>query len=339
LEARFAKRIQLTKPDGRPNINPAWAALKDIELIKLNIKNFGYELATRLATELPQPKDTRPHNLGITSRATKQSEIEAAWFAHWCAELQIPIVYHRKIWEFCFVLQTLFDAGLLEAGKRGIGFGCGEEPIPSYLASKGISVTATDLEPEKVAGRGWAETNQHTASLEKSWKETLVAWDEFSRLVSLKFVDMNAIPGDLIGYDFCWSICSLEHLGSIENGASFFKNSLKVLKPGGWSVHTTEFNIDDANPTIDHWPTVLFQRKHFRQIAEDLTNEGHEVAPLDFDTGNNVLDRFIDLPPYDWRCQSLHGRVLGDTVASAHLKLGIDGFPCTCFGMAIRKRA
>jgi len=31
------------------------------------------------------------------------------------------------------------------------------------------------------------------------------------------------LPADLTGFDFCWSICALEHLGTIAQGLDFIK--------------------------------------------------------------------------------------------------------------------
>jgi SAM-dependent methyltransferase len=329
--------LRLTKENGNPNINPIWEKTKDAEIISWNIKNFGYLLARKMAEQRPLTPGLLA-NLPLESKATRQADIESPWFAYWCSQLKIPVTYHRKVWEYCFLLQALHDANMLEAGRRGLGFACGEEPIPSYLASSGIDVTATDLEPEKVAGRGWAETGQHTSSIEKLWYSNLVEREAFDKHVKLKYVDMNAIPSTLTGYDFCWSICSLEHLGSIEQGLKFIENSLRVLRPGGLAVHTTEFNISNDGPTIDHWPTVLFQKKHFESVAERLRNQGHWVAPLNFDFGDGPIDNFIDVPPYDWDRLSAHGHLSGQKEHPAHLKLAIDGFPCTCFGMVIRKK-
>lgn len=232
-------------------------------------------------------------------------------------------------------MQALHENGKMVAGARGLGFGCGAEPIPSYLAARDINVTITDLPPSESAHRGWANTNQWTESLETAFHAHLVTRDQFDRNASLRFVDMNAIPDDLNGYDFCWSLCALEHLGSIQKGLDFIGNSLRVLKPGGVAVHTTEFNFFNDKETIDNWGTVLFQKAHFETLAASLRREGHEVAPLDFDVGRKPLDRFIDIPPYtqNWNddMQTWWG---GD---ERHIKLSIDGFPSTCFGMIVRK--
>jgi hypothetical protein len=80
---------------------------------------------------------------------------------------------------------------------------------------------------------------------------------------------------------------------------------------------------------------VLFQKQHFRSLTERLERQGHCVASLDFDFGDKPLDKFIDVPPYQYNWtdeQRENWRT--DTY---HLKVSIDGFACTCFGIIIRK--
>ena len=91
----------------------------------------------------------------------------------------------------------------------------------------------------------------------------------------------------------------------------------------------------DEEKTIDNAGTVLFQRRHFREIAARLQQLGHHVAPLDFDVDNKPLDRFVDLPPYLWEWTEEQKAFCGADVA--HLKLWAEGFACTCFGLIIRK--
>jgi hypothetical protein len=104
--------------------------------IRLNIKNFGYQLARDLAPRLASVDPAgEPRDHGLTGRPTTQADMESPWFAHWCRELRIAPIYHRKLWEYAFVLQILSERGRLRPGMRGLGFGCGEEPLASYLAS------------------------------------------------------------------------------------------------------------------------------------------------------------------------------------------------------------
>jgi 2-polyprenyl-3-methyl-5-hydroxy-6-metoxy-1,4-benzoquinol methylase len=335
LAAELSRLLDLLGPDQRPNLNALTMKLRDLNNLALTVKFFGYDLARRLAADLPPPQRAAPHAVNLRSKASTQADLESDWAACWCAELKAPRIFHRKVWELAFVLQALWEHGLVGDGRRGLGFGCGHEPIPSYLAAKGVHVTVTDMAPDEAKARGWLNSGQHATTLDTLFMPHLVDRAAFDRNVRLQYVDMNVIPSDLTGYDFCWSICALEHLGSIAAGLAFIRNSLSTLRPGGLAVHTTEFNFLDDNQTIDNWPTVLFQRRHFTQLADDLRRDGHEIGELDFHIGDKPLDKFIDVPPFahDWPLPM--ASAWGDS--PAHLKISIDGFAATCFGLIIRK--
>lgn len=333
-EAQIAALLVPTDVESRPNLGALAFRLNALDALALNIKFYGYEVARRLAAELPIRTGLGYAPVGLTSKPCTQADIESDWAAFWCGELRIPVIFHRKIWEFVFFLQALAEAGLMEPGRRALGFGCGEEPLASYLAAKGLHVTVTDLAPSEGDASAWRDTSQHAGERDMAFKPDLVDRATFDRLVDHRFVDMNAIPDDLADYDVSWSICALEHLGSIARGLDFIENALRPLRSGGVSIHTTEFNfLDDVN-TIDNWPTVLPQRRHFSEIAARLRARGHHVAELDFDVGGQPMDRFIDLPPYP-------GSAVLDRLHAAkdcrHLKLSIDGFASTCFGLIVRK--
>lgn len=339
VRAQIERMIPLTNGQRHPNLNALWFQLRDLDVMRMNIKNTGYALGKALAPALRGiDVHGEPANHGLVSKPTTQADVESPWFVYWCQQLGIAPVYHRKLWEFAFTLQVLHEAGLLVEGKRGIGFGCGEEPLASFFAARGIFATVSDLSPDQVAGRGWTGTGQHASTLRQAWHPDLVDEARFLRQVDHRFVDMNAVPDVEVPYDFCWSICALEHLGSIENGLAFVENAMKVLTPGGIAVHTTEFNYCRDDDTIDHWQTVLFQRRHFEDLAARLAARGHVLLGPDFDVGRGVLDGFIDVPPYP-SDEGGTGELPWDPGAEAiaHLKLSIDGFPSTCFGIVVRK--
>lgn len=322
-----------------PNIIDLWRALKDIPIIKLNIKNFGYELARQLQPRLESldcSSEPQLHNL--ISKPTTQSDMESPWFRYWCSQIQAAPIYHRKLWEFAFLLQALYEHGILQQGYEGVGFGCGQEPLASYFASKNMKVLVTDLAPEQVVGLGWAESGQHATSLEQAFHPNVVSREMFDSNVRHRYVDMNHIP-DFDGkrFDFCWSVCAMEHVGSIKKGLDFVENSLRVLRPGGIAIHTTEFNYLSERKTIDNWPTVLFLKTHFEELAIRLAKSGHKMLGPDFEVGDGVLDKFIDIPPYSPGEGWLSPEQWTDSNQAGHLKLAVDGFACTCFGIIIRK--
>lgn len=328
--------VALVDEDSKPNLNALSALTNRIDALSLSVKFFGYELARTLAATLPSSREMPVQEIDLACKPSTQADIAAPWVEHWCHELEIPRIFHRKIWELAYVLQALHRHGSLRPGARGLGFGCGQEPIPSYLASRGVEVTVTDQPPATMVNQGWAQTGQHASSIDASYHSHLVERDVFDRLVSLRYVDMNAIPPDLTDYDFCWSVCAIEHLGSIAQGLAFVEHSLQTVRPGGLSIHTTEFNFANDRETIDNWPTVLFQRQHFQMLADRLAAKGHVVAPLDFDVGHLPLDRFIDVPPYqyDWTDAV---RQAWERDGTPHIKLAIDGFASTCFGLIVQR--
>jgi SAM-dependent methyltransferase len=320
--------------NSQPNPDAIMMAIRDISIANMNIKAFGYDLARRLAAAVPIPENTAARHVGLASKASVQADLESDWVAHWSAQLQVPVIFHRKLWEVCYVLQAIYEEGHLRAGARGLGFGCGEEVTPSYLASHDIAITVTDLAAANAQAAGWAATGQHVSSIEQAFQPHLVSRELFDKNISLRDVDMTAIPDDLVDYDFCWSMCALEHLGTIQAGLDFIENSLKTLRPGGLAVHTTEFNLDPDGPTIDNWPTVLFQQKHFEELAARLRAQGHYVAAFDFSYGDKPMDHFIDIPPFPYHLPTQMNDWFGP---SLHLKVSVDGFPCTCFGIVVRK--
>jgi len=333
---KFKRLLALVGPKGQPNLNELSVLAKSVRLMELNVKAFGYDLAHRLAQALPPPGHTEAHHVGLKSKASTQADIESDWTAHWASELKAAVVYHRKLWEVTYVLQAIYEHGHIRGGAKGLGFGCGVETLPSYLAAHGVSITVTDLPQDEARAKGWVGSNQHVNTLDQSFHPHLVERAVFDERVDLRFVDMNAIPADLEDYDFCWSMCAIEHLGSIAKGLTFLEESLRTLRPGGLSVHTMEYNVEEHGPTIDNWPTILFQRKHLEELAARLRAQGHEVAAFDFDMGHQPMDRFIDIPPWQHDLPEEDARRLGD---ARHLKLGIDGFVATCFGIIIRKAA
>ena len=210
--------------------------------------------------------------------------------------------------------------------------------MASYFASRGMNALITDLAPQDAARRGWVETGQHAKSREIAFRPDLVSRAAFDERVRHQVVDMNAIPAFPAPYDFCWTICAMEHLGSIEKGLAFVENSLQVLKPGGLAIHTTEYNYLSETETRETGQDVLYLRRHFEELAERLKASGHEMLGPDFWVGDGVLDTFIDMPPYGQEKDSWPVGHIRSTFP-AHLKLSIAGYAATCFGIVIRKRA
>ncbi len=252
----------------------------------------------------------------------RQDSFRQPYFSYWTTRLGDSLRYHRKLWEFVFIAQTLWERDVITSGRRGLGFGVGIEPLSAFFASQDVKVTATDLMFEGAASLGWTDTNQHAAGKEALRKPAICPDDLFDRNVEFRECDMNAVPDDLTGYDFCWSACALEHLGSIEMGLAFIERSVQCLKPGGWAIHTTEFNVTSNFETVDHMETVLFRRRDLEALTERLQTQGHFVAPIDWNPGAEPLDRYYDIAPYK---------------EQPHLKMALSGFGATSIGFIVQR--
>lgn len=258
----------------------------------------------------------------LRSSVCRQESFETRWFHDWMARLGHRPRYHRKLWEFAYVAQALEERGVLRQGCRGLGFGVGTEPLGAYFASRGCAIVATDLAPDARAAAAWASSGQFASGREALRAPGVCPDDLFDANVEFRACDMNAIPPDLTGFDFCWSTCALEHLGSLEHGLTFIERSLDCLAPGGVAVHTTEFNVSSGADTLQGGPTVLYRRHDLESLARRMEARGCEIAPFDFDLGNGPLDRYVDLPPY---------------LDAPHLRLAIEGYASTSVGLIVRK--
>jgi hypothetical protein len=148
-------------------------------------------------------------------------------YKQFCSRISRPPVLHRKYWEFAFIAHHLEAKGALRQGAKGVGFGVGTEPLPSYFASMGCEVLATDAPPGR-ASEGWALTNQQSKSRDELFFSEIVAEHMFKQNVTFSFADMNAIDDSIRDFDFCWSSCCFEHLGSIEKGLDFVEASVET---------------------------------------------------------------------------------------------------------------
>jgi hypothetical protein len=175
----------------------------------------------------------------------------------------------------------------------------GREPLVSAFAEDGIDIVATDLPAADPRAVRWSRTNQHAQRTDELYRPKCSP-ELFEQHVTLRAVDMNAIPPDLTGFDFVWSSCALEHLGSLEAGAAFVKRAMNCLAPGGIAVHTTEFNVDSLEETIRRGDTVAFRKRDLLHLLDDLRSEGHQAEDLMVGERNGILDHVTDVPPYSY---------------------------------------
>ena len=184
----------------------------------------------------------------------------------------------------------------------------------------GAEITASDA---IVDVHGWSDTGQHSSSREQLFFPDLVTREAFDERVKYVGCDMNEISPELLDYDFCWSSCSLEHLGSIRKGLDFIINSVeRVLKVGGYAVHTTELNLTSDTDTLETEACVLFRKSDLEGLCAELTARGHRVHPMRFEPGDLPLDYLVDVPPY---------------ANNPHLKLLFASYVTTSVGLVVQR--
>lgn len=253
----------------------------------------------------------------------KAQDFRKDWYLRWCTEMNETPRFHRKQWEFVYNMQALWERNCIQEGKKGLVFAVGTEPCPSIFARYGCEILATDISPEKGLEKGWDNADQLCFGLNSLNTRHLCSDQVFREKVSYQPLDMNYIPDELSGFDFNWSSCSFEHLGSIEKGLSFLRNQLRTLKPGGWAVHTTEFNLSSNDQTQDLNDTVIFRQRDIDQVIGELRDQGHFVEETDFSIGGMPEDFKVDTIPHK---------------QDIHVKLQVGPYVVTSLGLIIRKK-
>lgn len=333
LDAVSHRVASATDEAGRPHLDPLTLALREIPNTVLNVKALAASLAQQQAARLAgRDPPGKPLRVGLTSRLCRQADMEQPWMAHWLGVLAGSFAYHRKAWENGFILQALWEAGMLAPGRRGLGFAVGREKLPAIFAARGVEVLATDLDAGDTRAAAWAETNQNAARVEDLYQPGILDRDTFLARCRFRSVDMNAVPEDLAGgFDFVWSSCSFEHLGSIEHGLAFVEAAMNCLKPGGIAVHTTEYRFSEEGARLDNWPCVAFSRTDMEALAGRLAARGHRMLPINAAPGGLPLDAYIDTPPY--------GRPANTALhmpSPPHLRVSVEGIPATSLGIIVQ---
>jgi hypothetical protein len=322
LFEKFAASSSAMAKNSQARENTANPAVLDSDLQRqrqVKIESMSY---AQVIGKLPPPEHP-PSAPRRQSQLCKQADFSLDAYRFWSSGIGLPLTLHRKHWEFFFICQALFERGLLNQDRKGLGFGVGREPLPALFASLGCTVVATDQPFDEATSAGWQKTGQHSDGLAALERADLCAPATFYERVSFEPVDMNEIPDHLANrFDFCWSACSLEHLGSLDHGLRFIENSLKALKIDGVAVHTTEFNVSSNKDTLESRDLSLYRKCDIEKLFNKLEQAGHHVEPLDLSTGTTFIDGYIDLPPYHHE---------------PHLRLRIAGYDCTSIGLIVTR--
>ncbi len=243
-------------------------------------------------------------------------------YARWCDALGLRRLHHRKTWEWVYILQVLDGHGMLQPGRRGLGFGVGNEPIAAWAAARGATLVATDLPDNDTRADYWRESGEHAGTLADLNANGICSDDRFRANVEFRPIDMRSVPDNLAQtrFDFVWSSCALEHLGSLDSGLQFFRRALECVAPGGVAVHTTEYNVEPEGATLEHPLTVLYQRQHLEALTQEMRAAGNHMR-ITFATGTRPADLHVDAWPF----------------TNTHIRTETLGFAHTSFGLVVQR--
>jgi len=177
-------------------------------------------------------------------------------------------------------------------------------------------------EPRLADGKGWIETEQHASQLEELNERGICPPRDFTERVRFIAQDMNAISRELRDFDFVWSSCAFEHLGSLQKGGDFVLNAMQCLTPGGLAIHTTEFNLSSNVNTVESPDLSVYRKRDMEELRRRLAAASYELPALNLNPGSTALDRHVDLPPYR---------------SEPHLRLLLGNFVLTSIGLIARR--
>jgi hypothetical protein len=262
---------------------------------------------------------------GRVSMVANGAHVDAPSYERWLKDIGQPHGRHRKVWEWCFILEALSVRDLLRPGVSAVGFGVGTEPMVAALAARGLRVLATDQAAEHAGA--WGDSGQHASAIGAVQRPDLCDPAQFAELVDFRPVDMRSIPTDLRGFDVAWSSCCFEHLGSPDAGFDFVVESMRVLVPGGTAVHTTEIDCSGGplleTGTVAHGDYACFYRRQdLRRLVARLRAAGH-VVDCNYRIGHrHPLETSIDVQPY---------------THDPHLRLRVGDRVVSSFGLVVTK--
>jgi SAM-dependent methyltransferase len=183
---------------------------------------------------------------------------------------RIGHIIHRKYWEWALGVLASSLSGLLSPKAVVLGLGAGHE-IPIYFFTKFAKcVFATDI-----YGKG--KFTQHEADeIMMLIPELYAPFPFYKERLVIEFMDMLNLrfPNNSMDIVFCFS--SIEHLPTIKDKKRAFSEMLRVAKPGGLIVLTTEYIINPTKKDISS-QVEAFSKKEIEEVF--LSQK--EALPLD----------------------------------------------------------
>ena len=127
----------------------------------------------------------------LRSALCTEASLTSRAFVEWAQRMRpawdhshtgVTVLTHRKLWEWLFIVQALFERRKLRPGMRGVGFGVGQDPLAALFASLGCEIVATDLDPASASEAGWVDGEQYSTDLSELNRYGLCDPSRFERL-------------------------------------------------------------------------------------------------------------------------------------------------------------
>lgn len=151
-------------------------------------------------------------------------------------ELREAPRFHRKQWEFALVFHALDRLGFLAGGRQGLVLGGGRERLLYAVAPRVRRLLVTDLYSPQTT---WAEARTDDP---ERYVRVDAPFDCDLRALEVRRMDMRELALPDAAFDFAYSCCAIEHIGTEEDFARHLREVARVLRPGGAYVFTTEFH-------------------------------------------------------------------------------------------------
>lgn len=222
-------------------------------------------------------------------------DFNSAWYKKWAKIVGFPVAKHPKFWEIAAIAEVLESRGYLKPGKKGLGMGVGTEQLASVFAAKGVTVLATDQDPNQEKADKW-DNGQLAGNLDNLFYEHIVDEKTFRKNVRYEHHDMTAyLPKYKNKFDFVWHNCVIGHLGSLEASVKQLKDSANYLKEDGTLVFTTELNLASLEETFeDNSDTVIWRLKDLEKLFLEMAELGMVAERFELRLGSDKYDTRVN---------------------------------------------
>ncbi len=280
--------------------------IKERILSRLLFRSVARFEKLKLEDLVPVEKFSIKFENGLKSRGDWRSEVisEARFkednFFAWMNLLKEKPTLHNKQFQQYAIMEAANSVPIYDGTRRyAIGFGVGREPIPAALIQLGFDVIATDYLDGEIASQ-WKNTGELADNYEELNLRGIASAKEFAEHLRFRNLDMNILPAEYSNqFDFVWSSCSLGHIGGYQAGLDFIENSLKLLKPGGIALHTTELDASSFKDKYESSTLNFYKLKDLNEVIGRARAKGFSVSNIELPTKyRGVSEKYVVREPW-----------------------------------------